>query len=280
MNRKSNTQRTKNLARRKFLGLAALAPVALTVTRASAQDQANPPASMPHMGTVGVSAGQMLRVSVFNHGSAQTPGAPDLFKIEVFGLDGNLLADIQGACLPETGAFADFDVAAGLKKPERVQVHIHVTVLADHAFGATAEVFDARTGATRIPDGPCITPLPDPRMAHGSVGLIRGQLMRVSVFHEPGQGQIPCSLFVCFVDLDGKMLATHGGKVLPGQGFAVDWGDGFAGFPSLKVGERFQVHVDVHAEHPHEIGATIEVYDPKTGETQIPDAPCQMPLEV
>lgn len=279
MNRKPKSQTTSEVSRRRFLGVAALAPVALAASSVRAQDPIPPPNPCPTqalMGTVGVASGQMFRVSVFNHTED-----PQQFEIEVFGLDGTLLGGFQGGCLPHTGTFADFDVAAGLKGGERVQAHVNVTSFSQQPLGATAEVFDASTGATRIPTNPCITPVPDPQMSHGSLGMIRGQAARVSVFHHSEENipPTPCNFRIQIVGLDGKVLATHEGEVLPGQGAAFDWGDGSQSFPDLAKAERVQVHVSVYAEHPDELGATIEIYDPKTGETQIPDAPCLLPLE-
>jgi hypothetical protein len=112
------------------------------------------------MATAGVAAGQALRVSLFHHVDPAGSVTPCLFKIEVLGLGGELLGFYEGQVFPGKGAYADFDVAKGLAKGQRVQVHINVTVPAGHPVGATAEVFDLKTGETRYPVNPCAEPAP------------------------------------------------------------------------------------------------------------------------
>jgi hypothetical protein len=271
MNRKLISTTRESLSRRKFLAAAAASPVAFAVGRAAAQDPVPQVVEPPAMGTIGIAAGQKLRVSVFDH--ADIPGTPCGFRIDVFGLGGQLLGQHTGEVLPGTGTFADFDVATQIRKPGRVQVHVMVTTFGDEPVEATAEVFDVRSGSTMIPDAPCITPVPLSR-ADASVGLIREQIMRVSVFHHPDANQIPCDLIVEFISLDGTVLAVSQGSVLPGKGLALDWGDGFQGFPALAMGERLQIHAHVQAGHPDMVGITGEVFDAKSGATAFVFIPC------
>jgi hypothetical protein len=60
------------------------------------------------------------------------------------------------------GAFVDFQVAEGLKLPQRVQVHCDVLVAADHLghIGGTLEVVDQLTGRATYTVDPCYLPLP------------------------------------------------------------------------------------------------------------------------
>ena len=248
--------------------------MAIFATRVAGQDPIPPPHNDTlAMGTIGLVAGQRMRVSVFNH--SEIPGTPCNFRIDVYGLNGELLGTHTGEVLSGKGTFADFDVAANLRKPDRVQVHVMVTGYDTEPLQATAEVFDVRTGQTSIPSDPCITPSPEsPRDPASSVGMTRNEIMRISVFHHPSPNQIPCDLIVEFSSLEGATLFAAQGSVMPGKGAAFDWGSGHPGFPNLSLGERLQVRATVHREYHADVGITGEVFDAKTGETGFDFIPC------
>ena len=265
---------TNSFSRRSFLAAAAAVPAAFVATRVVAQDPV-PAEEGLAMGTIGVAAGQRLRVSVFEHG--EIPDSPCVFRIDIYGLNGQLLDTHTGEVFAGKGAFADFDVAANLRKPDRVQVHVMVTSFDTEPLLATAEIFYVKTGQTSIPRNPCVTPAPQsPRDPSSSVGITRNHAVRLSFFHHPSPNQIPCDLIGSLMALDGTVLTAFQGSMLPGKGFAFDWGEGSQGFPVLASGERLQVHAEVHIEHPDEVGMTGEVFDLKTGATLFDFIPCSI----
>lgn len=117
-------------------------------------------------------------------------------------------------------------------------------------------------------------------MKLGSVGIVNGQGARVSLFPHADPKFTGGPYRVDILGDDGKLLATQEGSLAPGAGAALDWGDGFPGFPNLRRGDRLQVHVDVHVGDPDIVGSTVEIFDRKTGETQWPIDPCIMPLPI
>lgn len=254
-------------SRRLFLAAPAAAVPLLSSSRAAS---AAPVSCAPRpRGMFGVAAGQMLRVSVFNHHASSQS-----FDIAILDEHGVAIGKHQGVAAAGAGAFADFDVARGLEPGQRAQVHCEVTAH-DLPLGASAEVYALATGATLIPPDPCLTPAPDPLRRMGSIGMIRGQTARVSVFHHhPDAPPEAAAVRVQFVDLDGKLLAWLDDEVPYGAGAYWDWGDGQPGFPKLAVGQRVQIHVDVLTTWPELIGASLEIHDPATGLTLIPPDPC------
>ena len=274
----------RSLSRRRLLSFASLSPVAL-VARASAagQDPVDPPPqtcpAVPIMATAGVAAGQGLRVSLFHHPEVQIPDSPCAFKIEVVGLGGELLDMHEGEVFPGQGAFANFNIAKGLKPPQRVQAHVNVTVPEGHEamIGATAEVVDLLTGETRIPASPCAEPAPF-GLAMGTVGIVRTEVVRVSLFHhlDPAGAVNPCLYRLALTGIDGKVLASDTGQVLPGQGAAFDYD--LAKAAGLRLRERLQFHGDVWVEHPAEVGSLIEIVDRQSGGTGSSVTPCLLPL--
>ena len=205
------------ISRRRLLSLTSLPPVALTARVVAAQDPINPPPeSCPAprlMATAGVAAGQGLRVCLFHHDDPLYPSTPRAFKIKVLGLGGELLGVHDGEVFPGQGAFANFNVAKGLKPPQRIQVHVNVTVPAGHEvmIGATAEVVDLETGATRIPVTPCFEPAPF-ALAMGMVGIVRSEVVRLSLFHhlDPAGLVNPCLFKIALTGIDGKLLRLRG----------------------------------------------------------------------
>jgi len=270
----------RRLSRRRLLSLASLSPVALAARAASArQDPVPPPPSCPaprRLATVGVAAEQALCVSLFHHEEAGSV-TPCLFKIDILDVDGKLLAFHDGEIFAGRGAVATFDVAHGLKRGQRVQVHVNVTVPAGHPIGATAEVFDLKTGETRFPVSPCAEPEPFV-LAMGMVAAVRDQIVRVSLFaHLDPQGIAqPCLYKIALYGIDGTLLGANTGQVISGQGVALDFD--LAGAAALDYGDRLLFHGDVWVEYPDDVGAVMEIVDVKTGETRYPRDPCVMRL--
>jgi hypothetical protein len=123
-------------------------------------------------------------------------------------------------------------------------------------------------------------PVPPPQKtnpvldAMATIGIAAGQRVRISVYHLTEVGVVmPCDFQAVLIGADGNTLASIGGTVIPGQGAFVD----FAHAGRLKRGERIQVHGavvilgsfpnDDPAHHAPLVGATFEVFDEKTGET-------------
>jgi hypothetical protein len=259
------------MSRRSVLALAAFTPAASAAGWQIPTTEAVG-GGLRRMGPVALAGNQKLRVSLFHH-----EPAPCFFKIELLGLDGNLLGMQQGSLSPQAGTFIDFSPPNKLRKGQRLQFHAHVT--AEHPLGATLEIFEPKTGKTAF-EGPvpCFTPPADPLMTLGSVGLVAGQAVRVSLFHElDPQLPEPCFFQIHVLGLDGQPLAQPvQGTILPGRGLFFDY-DLAA---DLLEAQRRQFHVDVMVEHPDQVGAQVEIYNVNTGKTQILPTPCFMPLQV
>lgn len=111
------------------------------------------------MGSVGIAAGQIARVSLFHHMGDLIPCN---YIIELTGLDGKSLASDTGQLTSGQGAFIDYDLAAALEKGQRLQFHADVMIPEDHfgMVGTTLELFDGKTGVSAIPNTPCGIPIP------------------------------------------------------------------------------------------------------------------------
>ena len=158
-----------HISPRRLLSLASLSPKALTGHAVAAQDPVDPPPeSCPAprlMATVGVAAGQRLRVSLFHHPDPAGAVHPCLFRIALFGIDGKQLGTDTGQILSGRGAAFDYDLAgaAGLKAVERLQFHGDVWVEHPAEVGSVMEIIDVKTGETRSPVTPCGMPFPTTR---------------------------------------------------------------------------------------------------------------------
>jgi len=109
----------------------------------------------------------------------------------------------------------------------------------------------------------------------GSVGIASGQMARVSLFHHMGD-LIPCDMIVKLTGLDGKSLASDQVTLMPGQGLFIDYGLA----TGLDNGQRLQFHADVMIPEDHigMVGATLELFDDRTGVSAIPSGPCIIPI--
>lgn len=264
------------VSRRRLLQAVAASPL-LTAwpaeVRAAQQD--NPCPLPPGMGTVGVVAGQVVRVSFFHH-LDQVPTTPCNVQAVLTGLDGQALGFAKAELLPGKGAFADFVLAENARRGERVQLHAEVHVPPDHPVGANLEIFDAKTGWTAFDITPNLVPA-RPTTGMGTVGVAGGQRVRVSVFHHLTEvPTTPCNFEAVLIGLDGEELARELGQVLPGQGSSLDF-DLAAG---LRKAERVQFHAEVrmpvHEDGSLPLSTSLEIYDVKTGTTLIPSTPCNV----
>jgi len=266
-----------SLSRRTLLRIAALSPLAaLAGGKASpALAQGFMPPLPPRLGTVGLVAGQFARVSLFRHAQTGVPSDPSSVKIDIVGLDGSLLATTASTLAPERGIFFDYDLTAGLKKKSRLQFHADVEVPPGVPIGATLEIYDAKTGETAMPIDLDIVPDPTHALAMGMVGVAAKQIARLSLFHE-SDGNVaksPTPFTIELLGMDGKLLAWTQGSLPQEQGAFFDF-DLTAG---LRKGSRVQFHADVRIPLTTVVGAMLEIYDSKTGETAMPINPCIMP---
>lgn len=269
---------TARISRRRLLALSAATPFALASRTASAVGQISPPCPpTPHepMSTVGMVLGQLARVSLFHHVDAQFPTGPCIFRVDCLGIDGKLLATQNGTVVPGQGAFLDFDLAGHLPRGERLQVHCNVFVPDGHEnhIGATVEIFDAETGETAFPDTPCIIPTPVEHMTMGTIGVVNGQIARLSLFHhqDPQIPTNPCVFRIDIYGIDGKLLGSNSGVLAPGEGTFADYD---LAANTRRKDERVQFHAMVHVPPGHDIGSLIEIFDAKTGKTAYPEGPC------
>ncbi|MDB5969521.1 MAG: hypothetical protein JWQ90_1971 [Hydrocarboniphaga sp.] len=265
------------VSRRRVLQSAALLPMALAAGSAQAQIDTNAQ-SVRTMGMIGVAAGQVLRVSLLNHNDT-TAG----WKIEVWARDGQLLAIETGELDAQRGSFVDFDLAARLKRGQRLQFHVDVTGVSRLPVAATAELFDSNGGNTVLSIQPCVRPEPDQLRTFASVGVVPGQILRVSLFQDLIEGAQSSPYRIDILDLDGQRLDGAEGSLVPGSGIVFSWNPGVRTLPRFgadPAATRQQVHVDVQVADVYTIGATLEVYHARTGRTQINISPCIRPIEV
>jgi len=99
--------------------------------------------------------------------------------------------------------------------------------------------------------------------AMGMVGITRDQIARVSLFHDADIAGSVCPGIVEVVAANGKVLACSKTELMPGTGAFFDYDL----TQDLKKGERLQVPVRVRTRPDHPGGATLEVYDRKSGAT-------------
>jgi hypothetical protein len=112
------------------------------------------------MGSFGIAAGQLARVSVFHENGPGFPTGPSAVHIDILGLNGRRLASTDGSVSPGRGLFFDYDLAATLRRGERLQFHTHVFSERPGMVGSTLEIIDDKTGATTIAPLPCNSPMP------------------------------------------------------------------------------------------------------------------------
>lgn len=105
-------------------------------------------AELTSMGMVGMTRGQIVRVSLFHEADVAGIVCPDI--VEIVDADGKVLASTKTELKPGTGVFFDYDLAAGLVPGKRLQFHVRVRTLPDHPGAATVEIFDKLTGRTSV----------------------------------------------------------------------------------------------------------------------------------
>lgn len=251
-----------------------MAPLAAAVARATpalAQDPAPSPAGAcaAPMGMVGVAAGQRVGVGAFHHDAI-----PCDFLLRIVGIDGKAIVHETLQIPGGGGAYREYALAAGLGKTQgqadRRMFHVEADLPDDHLVGASVEVFDEKTGGAAGAVTPCDEPLP-PTLAMGMVGVAPGQTLRVGLFHHDA---IPCDLLLRVLGTDGKALGEQKVKLAPSGGAFVDFPLG----AGLAKGARLPIHVDVLHPPQHEVTASLELLDPKTGVASYLNDPCLMPL--
>jgi hypothetical protein len=251
--------------RRQVLTAAALAPLASVIrSTPAAADEAAPGG----MGTVGLVDGQSLVVSAFHHAS-DGGFTPCGVVIAVDSIEGERLLEQKATLFPRTGVVATYAPPLGtLVGKTRQQVHASVTFEEGHPVGATAQLVD-RSGRTQGGFVPCGT---QTALEMATLGLVRGQIARLSAFHHgPVDKSItPCGIVFSLVGLDGKAVLEEKATVVPGTGTFVD----FAPPSFLKPGQRVEVHAEVRYPTGHPIGMTLEIFDASTGELTGNWTPC------
>jgi hypothetical protein len=110
----------------------------------------------PTAGMVGMTRDQIARVSVFHGAGDAGIVCPDI--VEIVDAGGKVLATSQAELFPGTGTFFDYDLAQGLKRGQRLQFHVIVRTRPDHPGGASLEIYDRKTGVTRVVVTPSIIP--------------------------------------------------------------------------------------------------------------------------
>lgn len=272
----------QRLSRRRLLAVSATAPIALA-GRAWAGSAAQDPIPQPQRGsrdrvaTVGIVAGQLARLSVFYPSDPENfPEDPENFRVNFFAIDGKLLATGDGRVMPGQGAFLDFDLSPSFKRGQRLQVHCNVTLPEgyENEIGATLELFDAKTGETAIASRPDIIPRPYDNMTMGTIGVVNGQVARLSVFRhvDPEYHSDPEPYKIEIHGLDGTLLASDSGIISPGHGAFYD----YPLAATARKSERIQFHAAARMIAGHEMGALVEVIDAKTSVTQFVATPASI----
>lgn len=143
----------------------------------------------------------------------------------------------------------------------------------------TALATAGRAGALEEAPPPMPSCVPPPM---GMVGIVRGQVLGVGLFHH---GEIPCSLNVAVVGIDGKALATEKVTLPAGGGIYRRYELLSPRDPALprEAARRLMFHVMVEGAEPppspdHLLGASAELLDAKTGRAAGAMNPCQLPV--
>jgi uncharacterized membrane protein len=96
------------------------------------------------------------------------------------------------------------------------------------------------------------------------VGITRGQIVRISLFHPNDVAGIVCPSIVDIVDVNGKVLAETTVNIAAGKGAFVD----FDLAKALTGIQRVQFHAVVRTSADHPGFGNGEVIDKLTGKTQ------------
>lgn len=276
----------------KGLGMLGLGGVARSV---GAQDPVNPPPSCPVLepplpGTVGLLRGQFARLAVVHYelgGSVD----PELIVAEIIGGDGKALASASFSQLgPNEARFLDFvhPATKGKLAGTRIELFGLVRYTPGHRVGGSLQIVDSSSGLTLWPTDPEIFQdptlggqggnlLPAEYPLPGTVGFVRGQLLRISmVRHERNPVLWPTDPEVIVADvLDGKgnLLASEKFSNLnPHQAVFLDFPHPGGKGPARDT--RLEVSVNVRFTPGHHIGGTVSVIDASSGQTGAAVHPC------
>jgi hypothetical protein len=294
---------TPSMSRRRVLqglGMLGLGGVART---AGAQDP--PPPSSPDLpplpGTVGLLRGQFARLAVVSHDHGNPGGYidPELIVAEIIGGDGKVLASADFAQLgPNEARFLDFMHPGTQGEPANTRLELFGRVRYKRAstVGGSLQIVDGGSGLTLFPNDPEI--FQDPTLGNGQVndampvayplpgtiGLVRGQSLRVSMVHhgndpahwpnDPSGFPIdpevyprdPCTIVADVLDGQGNVLATAMfGDLNPHQAVFLDFMH--PGGNGAQRDTRMEVIVHVRYTPGHRIGGTVAVLDASTGQT-------------
>ena len=161
------------VSRRRALGLAGLgtallaggvaSPAEANIDPGSPQD-----ATLAALGSIGVSSGQVARLSVVLY-MGGIPGGGCVVAMEIRRITGDLLERQVFQLSTGQGAFLDASGTQGRDQIYGVVRHLDPTGRGDpdHVVGATLEVFDTQTGRTTALLAPLVEAVNDPSLLVG-----------------------------------------------------------------------------------------------------------------
>jgi hypothetical protein len=278
------------IARRQVIFGLGLAGIGSMVGRARADGPVAGELAMPLGATVGMILGQTARLSVVHHHHGKD--IPPICNIvaEIVDAGGKVLASAKFSDLgPNEARFLDFahPGTRGRLSESRREIFARVSYTPGHHVGATLEIVgvfgqtNLGVPAIGIEDPELAGEKGEPRLAPsvspGTVGFVRGQLLRVSMLHLVPQNipPVPCIIVAEVFDAQGKMFATKT-FANPGANQALFLDVPHSGGPGAP--RRLEAMVNVRHTAGHSIGASLQVVDALTGvTTMIPPSPCITP---
>jgi len=248
-------------------------------------------------GTVGLVRGQGARLSIVHHQhGSEIPPTPCVIVADIFGPDGRLLAHDQFSSLrPFETRFVDLLHPSRSGKPadSRIEIFAIVRFTPGHLVGGTLQIVDESTGMTAFAIKP--VGIEDPSLGGqkggspttsrsftcGTIGGVRGQVLRVSLVNNPndGDGKLPavCSVVAEIRNIKGGVVTARKFQFSKSRETAF-FDVPHPGGSGPTRGTRIEASVHVLHTPGHELGVSAQVLDSNTGITQfIPPTPCIEP---
>ena len=249
-------------------------------------------------GVVGLAAGQVARLNVAN---VAHPIFKDAFcEVALSMVDGGGAYEDpeQFVLLPGQSGFIELTHAQALlrareRAPVRFALRLPVLGVIEgitdpeqvppHCV-ATMEIYDALSGATRVIGNPDSSPTPRVRQSFGIVGLVRGQVARLTLVNtlDPAASHDPDQMPVCRAALsflDASAVGYHDPEeklLLPGQSGFIElaYSQAVPSDPLTRFSPRlpFRGVIEGHGDPlalPPECVATLEIYDALSGVTRV-----------
>ncbi len=281
---------TRSLAARFALGFAVLSAAAAVTALAQANAGQTDP--IKAYSTIGIVAGQTLRLGVVNVGGSQgVPPDPCFAQMGFVNSADIALKTANVTIQPGDAAFLAITFQEAEASPtnadsrSRVNVRPVVNIVPPLTNAlpppcrsiSSSEVFDAvldRTSAFTLPvEGPGAVPLPAPLF--GVTGITAFDTLRLNVTNVTGSNGTPpdpCNVQMGFVNAAGAPVRMASGIIDPGHtgSVAINYFEALSASPSANAAARIDLRPWVSSPpDPCRIAGSVELVDTISGQTRI-----------